>query len=67
MGVWIETSFTNYLMDQMNTELPHYQQDREFIDSILTAGKYAISHSPNIVKHTIHTIGLLRGEFSNVR
>jgi len=33
-------------IDQMNLSLPYYQQDREFIDSILTVGKYAISHSP---------------------
>ncbi len=37
-------------IDQMNIDLPHYQQDREFIDSILTAGKYAISHSPEYRK-----------------
>ena len=30
----------------MGLNLPHYQQDREFIDSILSVGKYAISHSP---------------------
>ncbi|MCR4854400.1 MAG: hypothetical protein K5893_12520 [Prevotella sp.] len=33
-------------IDQMQLILPHYQQDREYIDSILTVGKYAISHSP---------------------
>ena len=33
-------------IDQMGLNLPHYQQDREFIDSILNIGKYAISHSP---------------------
>ena len=33
-------------IDQMELGLPHYQQDRAFIDSILTVGKYAISHSP---------------------
>lgn len=33
-------------IDQMQLTLPHYQQDREYIDSILTVGKYAISHSP---------------------
>ena len=32
-------------IDQMQLVLPHYQQDREFIDSILSVGKYAISHS----------------------
>ena len=33
-------------IDQMELGLPNYQQDRAFIDSILTVGKYAISHSP---------------------
>ena len=33
-------------IDQMQLTLPSYQEDREFIDSILTVGKYAISHSP---------------------
>ena len=33
-------------IDQMGLNLSHYQQDREFIDSILSVGKYAISHSP---------------------
>ena len=33
-------------IDQMELNLPNYQQDREFIDSILSVGKYAISHSP---------------------
>ena len=33
-------------IDQMGLCLPQYQQDREFIDSILSVGKYAISHSP---------------------
>ena len=33
-------------IDQMGLNLPHYQQDRAFIDSILSVGKYAISHSP---------------------
>ena len=33
-------------IDQMGLSLPNYQQDREFIDSILNIGKYAISHSP---------------------
>ena len=30
----------------MNLSLPHYQDDKSFIDSILSVGKYAISHSP---------------------
>lgn len=33
-------------IDQMNLSLPFYQEDKLFIDSILAAGKYAISHSP---------------------
>ena len=33
-------------IDQMELNLPSYQQDRAFIDSILSVGKYAISHSP---------------------
>jgi len=30
----------------LELNLPNYQQDRAFIDSILSVGKYAISHSP---------------------
>ena len=33
-------------IDQLEIDLPNYQQDRAFIDSILSVGKYAISHSP---------------------
>ena len=33
-------------IDQMRLELPCYQQDKVFIDSILSVGRYAISHSP---------------------
>ena len=33
-------------IDQMQLGLPNYLQDKAFIDSILSAGKYAISHSP---------------------
>ena len=33
-------------IDQMKLSLPHYVEDRQFIDSILNVGKYAISHSP---------------------
>ena len=33
-------------IDQMQLTIPNYQEDGEFIDSILTVGKYAISHSP---------------------
>lgn len=33
-------------IDRMHLNLPHYDKDRQFIDSILAVGKYAISHSP---------------------
>ena len=33
-------------IDQMNLDLPHYEEDKQFIDSVLSVGKYAISHSP---------------------
>ena len=33
-------------IDQMQLDLPQYEKDKVFIDSILTVGKYAISHSP---------------------
>ena len=33
-------------IDKLELNLPNYQQDRAFIDSILSVGKYAISHSP---------------------
>lgn len=33
-------------IDQMQLKLPHYLQDKAFIDSILSIGRYAISHSP---------------------
>ena len=33
-------------IDQMNLDLPHFEEDKQFIDSVLSAGKYAISHSP---------------------
>ena len=33
-------------IDHMQLTIPSYQEDGEFIDSILTVGKYAISHSP---------------------
>ena len=32
-------------IDEMNINLPNYQNDKNFIDSVLAAGKYAISHS----------------------
>lgn len=31
---------------QMGLNLPNYEQDRQFIESVLAQGKYAISHSP---------------------
>ena len=34
-------------IDKMQLDLPHYQEDKAFIDGILTEGKYAISHSPD--------------------
>ena len=33
-------------IDQMKLDLPNYQDDKQFIDSVLSVGKYAISHSP---------------------
>lgn len=33
-------------IDQMQLGLSHYEQDKAYIDSILSVGKYAISHSP---------------------
>ena len=32
-------------IDRMNLNLLNYQQDRKFIDSVLSVGRYAISHS----------------------
>ena len=32
-------------IDKMNLNLPDYDQEKQFIDSILSVGKYAISHS----------------------
>ena len=34
-------------IDQMKLDMPNYQEDKQFIDSVLSAGKYAISHSPD--------------------
>ena len=31
----------------MKLDMPNYQEDKQFIDSVLSAGKYAISHSPD--------------------
>ena len=33
-------------IEQMQLLLPNYDEDKQFIESILSAGKYAISHSP---------------------
>ena len=33
-------------VEEMNLNLPYYQEDRNFIDSVLSLGRYAISHSP---------------------
>lgn len=33
-------------IEQMRLQLPNYDKDKQFIESILSAGKYAISHSP---------------------
>ena len=37
-------------IDQIQLHLPLYNEDREFIDSLLSVGKYAISHSPDYRK-----------------
>ena len=34
-------------IDQMKLDMPNYQEDKQFIDSVLYVGKYAISHSPD--------------------
>ena len=33
-------------IEGMQLNLPHYDKDKQFIDSVLSVGKYAISHSP---------------------
>lgn len=33
-------------IDKMNLNLPNYDEDKALIDSLLNAGKYAVSHSP---------------------
>ena len=40
-------------IDQMQLKLPQYEEDKQFIGSILTVGKYAISHSPEY-RETYH-------------
>ena len=37
-------------IDQLKLQLPYYAEDRQFIDSILSIGKYAVSHSPEYRK-----------------
>ena len=34
-------------IDRMKLDMPNYQEDKQFIDSVLSVGKYAISHSPD--------------------
>ena len=34
-------------IDSMDLRIPNYEQDKAWIDSILSVGKYAISHSPD--------------------
>jgi len=34
-------------IDQMKLDMPNYQEDEQFIDSVLAVGNYAISHSPD--------------------
>ena len=34
------------VIDLMRLSLPDYDQDKQFIDNVLSQGKYAISHSP---------------------
>ncbi len=40
-------------IDQMQLDLPQYEEDKQYIDSILSVGKYAISHSPEY-RETYH-------------
>jgi len=34
-------------IEQMGLALPHYDQDKQFIEDVLAQGRYAISHSPD--------------------
>ena len=34
-------------IDQMKLDLLDFKEDKQFIDSVLSVGKYAISHSPD--------------------
>jgi hypothetical protein len=45
-------------IDQMGLNLPHYQKDRDFIDSILNIGNILLAILLSIVRHTGHTTGL---------
>lgn len=40
-------------IDKIQLDLPHYDEDKVFIDSIHSVGKYAISHSPEY-RETYH-------------
>lgn len=35
------------IIDKMDLEMPYYDEDRAFIEQVLSLGKYAISHSPD--------------------
>lgn len=35
------------VIDEMHLDLPHYDEDKRFIEQVLAEGKYAISHSPD--------------------
>lgn len=35
------------VIDKMGLDMSHYDDDKRFIDSVLSQGKYAISHSPD--------------------
>lgn len=41
---WHETI---QVIDKMELKLPHYVDDKSFIEQVLAQGKYAISHSPD--------------------
>ena len=57
------------IIETMKLDLPHYDEDKAFIEQVLSMGKYAISHSPEyrraysphyrIVKHEIFEQELL--------
>lgn len=35
------------VIDEMGLTLPDYEQDKQFLENVLSQGKYAISHSPD--------------------